>query len=58
VLKIADENPERVWTEVDTDDGMDTVVVPGYHLVNREGYMITEVPLTDEDDERGLWVKF
>jgi hypothetical protein len=32
----------RVWTWVDGDDG--TYIMNGYHLVNRIGYFVTEVP--------------
>jgi hypothetical protein len=35
-----------VWTYVDGDDG--TYVTNGYHLVNRIGYFITEVPYDDK----------
>ena len=32
-------NPNRVWTLIDSDDGL--VIVSGYHLVNRVHYIIT-----------------
>lgn len=39
-------DPEnRVWTLIDTD-GAD-YIVNGYHIVNRLGYFITEVPFMD-----------
>jgi hypothetical protein len=42
VLSIANSEPQRVWTYMDGDIG--TFVGDGYHLVNRIGYFITEVP--------------
>ena len=38
-------DPHYVWTYVDIDFG--SVVVEGYHYVNRIGYFITEVPWID-----------
>ena len=35
--------PRNVWTYIDGDDG-NTLIVEGYHLVNRIGHFITEVP--------------
>jgi hypothetical protein len=40
VLKIANSEPNRVWTLVDGDDG-NMYIVNGYHLVNRINYFIT-----------------
>ena len=42
VLSIANTEPNRVWTYMDGDVG--TFIGDGYHLVNRIGYFITEVP--------------
>jgi hypothetical protein len=42
VLSIANTEPNRVWTYMDGDIG--TFIGDGYHLVNRIGYFITEVP--------------
>lgn len=36
-----------IWTYVDSD--MCSLLLAGYHYVNRLGYYITEVPWTDED---------
>lgn len=44
VLSTADYQPDTVWTLVDGDEG--TYIIDGYHLVNRIGYFITEVPYT------------
>lgn len=37
-----------IWTWVDGD--MSSLVVAGYHFVNRIGYHISEIPWTDEDE--------
>ena len=42
VLEIANSEPGRVWTLLDCDSC--EVIGDGYHLVNRIGYFITEVP--------------
>lgn len=47
VLSVAKSDPKCVWTYVDGDDGS-TLVINGYHLVNRIGYFVTEVPAADE----------
>lgn len=38
-----------VWTAVDGDDG-ETVIVNGYHVVNRFAYMVTEVEWTPDTE--------
>jgi hypothetical protein len=45
VLDVDRETPANVWTYMDGED--DPVIVNGYHLVNRIGYFITEVPAID-----------
>jgi hypothetical protein len=35
--------PHYVWTIISADDGA-AWIVPGYHFVNREGYLITQQP--------------
>jgi hypothetical protein len=57
VLSVATREPRRVWTLVDTDDGL--VMTNGYLFVNRVGYFVTErewelgatieIPVTDGD---------
>jgi hypothetical protein len=47
VQKVARTTPNLVWTLVEGDDGM--YITPGYHLVNRMAYFITQVPFTDDD---------
>ena len=44
---IQNYDPKYVWTYVDSD--MCSLILAGYHYVNRLGYYITEVPWTDED---------
>jgi hypothetical protein len=40
VLNVANTTPHKVWTLVDSDEGL--VIVSGYHLVNRVHYIITK----------------
>lgn len=47
VRRIMSVRPRHVWTLVDTDEGQH--IVPGYHLVNRVGYFITNEPFSDDD---------
>jgi hypothetical protein len=37
------QDPRRVWTLVDGDDG-NLYIVDGYHFVNRINYFVTQVP--------------
>lgn len=47
-LGFVESQPDnRVWTLMDDDDG-NPVVTTGYHVVNRIGYYVTEVPWTEE----------
>ena len=47
-----------VWTEVEDLEGNGTVLLPGFHLVNRVSYLISDKPWTDEDAEQGLEVQW
>lgn len=49
VLSFANDlkRSQRVWTIVEADGS--TFLIAGYHIVNRLGYIITEVEWTDED---------
>lgn len=38
---------ENVWTLIDGDDG-GQVIVSGFHVVNRVGYFVTELPWKTE----------
>jgi hypothetical protein len=40
------ENPNKIWTLVDGEDGQ-TIIINGWAMVNRIGYFITEVPYDD-----------
>lgn len=51
VVKIANETPKKVWTFI-TDEG--DFIVSGYHLVNRNGYFITEIEADDEGVKTAL----
>lgn len=44
VQQVATTEPNRVWTVVDSDGWG---IASGFHLVNRLGYIITEVPAPD-----------
>lgn len=47
-----------VWTLLDGDEDSYQYAVPGYHIVNKFGYCVTEVPWTElpEGVEQALWV--
>ena len=51
------QDAENVWTVVLSDeeeeDGIDSVwyICKGFHIVNRLGYIITEEPWTDDDED-------
>lgn len=44
-----------VWTWVEDDDGHD-MIVPGYHLVNRIGYLIATRPNEEAADFEGVYL--
>jgi hypothetical protein len=41
------QNPRKVWTLVDGDDG-DMYLVNGLHFVNRVGYLLSTVPVPED----------
>lgn len=47
VMKVASLQPHKVWTWVDGDNG--TYIINGWHMVNRIGYFITQVPCEFDD---------
>jgi hypothetical protein len=49
VKKVLSYPREQVWTLIEVDDNM--IVIPGYHLVNRLGYFITDIPYDILDTE-------
>lgn len=49
-FEVAKQYPvERVWTVVDTEDG--EYALPGFRVVNRFMYVVTQVPWPDENIE-------
>lgn len=44
---VARQDPRTVWTLVDGDDGS-LHLLSGFRLVNRIGYLVTAVPVTDD----------
>jgi hypothetical protein len=48
------QDPRNIWTYMDADGG--SLIVEGYHLVNRLGYYITEKPWSE--NEAGYEVDF
>jgi hypothetical protein len=49
VAAIGGQNPNKIWTLVDAEDG-ETIIINGWAFVNRIGYFITEVPYDDRLD--------
>jgi hypothetical protein len=50
-----------VWTEIDDPEGTATYLIPGFHFVNRLGYIVSNKPWTDEEYNEGLevlWFEF
>jgi len=45
------QNPNCIWTYADADNG-EPFIQSGYHLVNRIGYFITEIPV-----KSGEWIQ-
>ena len=43
---IKRQDPQRVWTLIDGDDG-DMYVVSGFHWVNRVGYLLSRDPIPE-----------
>lgn len=41
---VRSQNPQCIWTIIDGDDG-ESLIVSGYHFVNRLGYIVTEKPV-------------
>jgi len=44
---VRSQDPTNIWTYGDGDDG-GTYIWNGYHVVNRIGYFLTEVPFDDK----------
>ena len=45
-----------VWTVVETDDGH-WIAIPGFHIVNKLGYVVT-TKLWDDETIGAYWCKF
>jgi hypothetical protein len=43
---VRSQDPRTIWTLVDTDTD-DQVVLSGLHFVNRVGYLVSKVPVSD-----------
>ncbi|MEZ5898494.1 MAG: hypothetical protein R3D51_03275 [Hyphomicrobiaceae bacterium] len=41
---VRSQNPQCIWTIIDGDDG-ESLIVSGYHFVNRLGYILTARPV-------------
>ena len=50
---VCDQDPKKIWTEVDGDYG--TYIIAGYHYVNRMQYYVTEEAWEDEYTEIPTW---
>ena len=51
---IKNQNVENIWTLVCTGD--DDYIIPGLHWVNRESYLISNIPVKDEDKNQEFLV--
>jgi hypothetical protein len=50
VAEMVEMDGSRVWTLVESD-GDDMSILAGWHLVNRQGYFITEVGFSDAEKD-------
>ncbi|MBX3316405.1 MAG: hypothetical protein KF902_06020 [Phycisphaeraceae bacterium] len=48
---VREQDPRRVWTYIDGDDG-GLFVISGFHVVNRIGYLVSAVALPEGVDMR------
>jgi hypothetical protein len=46
---VKEQDEFNIWTYADGDNG-GTFIFNGYHIVNRIGYFITEVPFSNEEE--------
>jgi len=44
---ISQQSAATVWTLVEGDFGL-SLIQPGFHFVNRLGYLVTQVPYDDQ----------
>ena len=52
--KVKAADPLTVWTVVETDSE-NQYLVPGFRLVNRIGYVLSEKPITEDELTSGEW---
>lgn len=48
-------DPMTVWTIVEGDETDNLYLVPGFHAVNRIGYVLAEKPITQAELDSGEW---
>jgi hypothetical protein len=48
-VSISSKKSDRIWTVCEENN--QTFVIAGWHFVNRLGYIITEIPFTDKDEQ-------
>lgn len=48
-------DPMTVWTIVEGDETENQYLLPGFHFVNRIGYVLSEKPITKEELDSGEW---
>lgn len=53
--KTGREDPNCCWTRVHSDDGGTELIIPGFHLVNRLDYLVTEIPREDNEWFEVYW---
>jgi hypothetical protein len=44
---VQSQNPHNIWTMVNVGD--ESYIVPGFRWIDRENYLISTVPFTDEN---------
>lgn len=50
---VKSQDPRKIWTIMDGDQ--DTWLVSGWHYVNRQNYVVTEVAVPEGEDYEVLW---
>jgi hypothetical protein len=48
-------DPLTVWTIVEGDETENQYLLPGFHHVNRIGYVLAEQPITQAELDSGEW---
>jgi hypothetical protein len=52
---VMNADPATVWTVIEGDETENQYLLPGFHHVNRIGYVIAEKPITQEELDSGEW---